>query len=162
MSELNHAKIDWSRCSRHFVHAKIYSLKVNFGQFLTLPLLSDIFMHFSLKFFCFALLTFLCIPFFRLVSTSETLLPPHVICKSSLKKIYMLSKLKTLKQFESKKACEQNSRKMVTKNWSPNNTNKNGQWQITRMLRKMFFFSKKLVKNQKPKSLAVTNIKNVL
>ena len=42
-------------------------------------------------------------------------LPPHVICKSSLKQIYVLSKLKTLKKFESKKACEQNSRKLVTK-----------------------------------------------
>ena len=115
MSELNHANINWSCCSWNFIHAKIYPLKVNFGQFLTLPLPSDIFMHFFLTFLCFSLLTFLCIPFFRLVSTSETPLPPHVICKSSLKRIYVLSKLKTLKKFEIKKACEQNSRKLVTK-----------------------------------------------
>ena len=115
MSELNHTKIDPSRCSRSFIHAKVYPLKVNFGQFLTLSLYSDIFMHFFLTFFCFSLLIFLCIPFFRLVSTSENPLPPLVICKSSLKRIYVLSKLKTLKKFESKKACEQNSRKLVTK-----------------------------------------------
>ena len=115
MLELNHIKIEWSRCSRNFIHAKIYPFKVNFGQFLTLPLPSDIFIHFFQTFLCFSLLTFLCIPFFRLVSTSETPLPPHVICKSSLKRIYVLSKLKTLKKFESKKACEQNSRKLVTK-----------------------------------------------
>ena len=115
MSELNHPKIDWSHCSQNFIHAKVYPLKVNFGQFLTLSLYSDIFMHFFLTFFCFSLLIFLCIPFFRLVSTSENPLPPLVICKSSLKRIYVLSKLKTLKKFESKKACEQNSRKLVTK-----------------------------------------------
>ena len=138
MSELNHAKIDWSRCSRNFIYAKIYSLKVNFGQFLTLPLPSDIFMHFFLTFLCFSLLTFLCIPIFRLVSTSETSLPPHVICKSSLKRIDVLSKLKTLKKFESNKACSR-----TPENWSPNNTNKNRQWKINRMLRQIFFFSKK-------------------
>ena len=115
MSELNNAKIDWSRCSRNFIHAKIYPLKVNFGQFVTLPLPSDIFMQFILTFLCFSLLTFLCIPFLRLVNTSETPITPHVICKSSLKRIYVLSKLKTLKKFENKKACEQNSRKFVTK-----------------------------------------------
>ena len=114
MSELNHAKIDWSHCLRNFICAKIYPLKVNFGQFLTLPLPSDIFMYFFLTFLCFSLLTFLCIPFFRLVSTSETTLPPHVIWKLSLKRIYVLSKLKSLKKFESKKACEQNSKKLVT------------------------------------------------
>ena len=115
MSELNHAKIDWSRCSRNFIHAKIYPLKVNFGQFVTLPLPSDIFMQFILTFLCFSLLTFLCIPFLRLVNTSETPITPHVICKSYLKRIYVLSKLKTLKKFENKKAREQNSRKLVTK-----------------------------------------------
>ena len=116
MSELNHAKIDWSRCSGNFINAKVYPLKVNFGQFLTLPVPFDIFMHFFLTFLCFPLLTFLYIPFFRLVSTSETPtpLPPHVMCKSLLKRIYVLSKLKTLKKFESKKVCEQNSRKLVT------------------------------------------------
>ena len=115
ISELNHAKIDWSRCSRNFIHAKIYPLKVNFGQFVTLPLPSDIFMQFILTFLCFSLLTFLCIPFLRLVNTSETPITPHVICKSYLKRIYVLSKLKTLKKFENKKTREQNSRKLVTK-----------------------------------------------
>ena len=115
MSELNHAKINWSGCSRNFIHAKIYPLKVNFGQFVTLPLPSDIFMQFILTFLCFSLLTFLCIPFLRLVNTSETPITPHVICKSSLKRIYVLSKLKTLKKFENKKTREQNSRKLVTK-----------------------------------------------
>ena len=115
MPELNHARIDWSRCSRNFIHAKIYPLKVNFGQFVTLPLPSDIFMQFILTFLCFSLLTFLCIPFLRLVNTSETPITPHVICKSSLKRIYVLSKLKTLKKFENKNTREQNSRKLVTK-----------------------------------------------
>ena len=39
----------------------------------------------------------------------------HVICKSSLERIYVLSKLKILKKFEGKKACEQNFRKLITK-----------------------------------------------
>ena len=115
MSELNRAKIDWSCCSQDFIHGKIYPLKVNFGQFLTLPLPSDIFMHLFVASLCFSLLKFLRIPFFRLVSTSETPLPPHIIGESSLKRIYVLSKLRTLKKFESKKACEKNSRKLVTK-----------------------------------------------
>ena len=72
MSEVNQVNIGWSRCSLNFIHAKIYPLKVNFGQFLTLPLPSEIFMHFFLTFLCFSLLTFLSIPFFRLVSTSES------------------------------------------------------------------------------------------
>ena len=116
MSELNHAKINWSYCSRYFIHAKNYALEVNFGQFFTLHVPSDIFKHFFLTFLCFSLLTFLCIAFFRLESTSET--PPlrlHVICKLSLKRIYVLNRLKTLKKFESKKACERNFRKLVTK-----------------------------------------------
>ena len=117
----------------------MYRLKVNFGQFLTpSPLPSDIFMHFFLTFLCFFVLIFLCISFFRLVSPSETPLPPHVTCKSSLKRIYVLSKLKTLKKFESKKQVSR-----TPENWSPNNTNKNAQRKINRMLRQMFFFSKK-------------------
>ena len=157
MSELNHAKIDWSRCSRNFIHAKIYSLKVNFGQFLTHPLPSDIFMHFFLTFLCFSFLTFLSIPFFRLVRTLETLLPPHVICKSSLKRIYVLSKLKALKKFESKKSCEQNSRKLFIKEHLLKRAMVNKQDVKTNI-----FLLQKVSKNQKPKLLAVTNIKNVL
>ena len=53
MSELNHAKIAWSHCSRNFIHEKIFPLMVNSGQFLTLSLPSDIFMHFFLTFLCF-------------------------------------------------------------------------------------------------------------
>ena len=55
MSELNHAKIDWSRCSRNFIHAKIYPLKANVGQFLTFPLPSDMFMLLSSDIFMYTL-----------------------------------------------------------------------------------------------------------
>ena len=51
MSERNHAKVDWSRCTWNFIHAKIYPLKINFGQFLTLPLTSDIFLRFFWHFY---------------------------------------------------------------------------------------------------------------
>ena len=113
MSELNHAKIDWSRCSRNFIHGKIYPLKFwlifypspSFWHFYAF--FPDIFMLLPSHIFLHTL--------FQASKHFRDPLPSHVIYKSSLKRIYVLGKLKTLKKFESKKACEQNSRKLVTK-----------------------------------------------